>query len=96
LGTLIGVKTLGYVIAVSSHRLIDNGAIRKTHTGIWELSTGKQLESRGVEPDIVVESPPEMELQGRDVQLEKAIEFLMDKIKDKDRAKKIETPFEKR
>jgi tricorn protease len=96
LGTLIGVKTLGYVIAVSSHRLIDNGAIRKTHTGIWELSTGKQLESDGVDPDIVVESPPEMEVQGRDVQLEKATEFLKEKIKDKDRAKKLDTPIEKR
>lgn len=96
LGTLIGVKTLGYVIAVSSHRLIDNGAIRKTHTGIWEIDTGKQLESDGVEPDIVVESPPEMEVQGRDVQLEKAIEFLKEKVKDKDRAKKLDTPIEKR
>ncbi len=46
LGTLIGVKTLGYVIAVSSHRLIDNGAIRKTHTGIWEIEHGQTARER--------------------------------------------------
>jgi tricorn protease len=80
LGTLIGVPTLGFVIAVTGHPLIDGGQIRKTFIGIWEVSTGKQLESRGAIPDILVESPPEIEKAGRDVQLEKAIEFLMDKV----------------
>ena len=80
LGTLIGVPTLGFVIAVTGHPLIDGGQIRKTFIGIWELSTGKQLESRGAIPDVYVESPPEMEKQGRDMQLEKAIAFLMDKV----------------
>jgi tricorn protease len=80
LGTLIGVPTLGFVIAVTPHHLIDGGYIRKTFIGIWEESTGAQLESRGAIPDIRVESPPEMEKEGRDMQLEKAIEFLKDKI----------------
>jgi tricorn protease len=80
LGTLVGVPTLGFVIAVTGHQLIDGGTIRKTFIGIWEKSTGKQLESKGVMPDILVDSPPEMEKQGRDVQLEKAVEFLMGKI----------------
>jgi tricorn protease len=83
LGTLIGVPTLGFVIAVTPHYLIDGGYIRKTFVGIWEESTGAQLESRGAIPDIYVESPPEMEKIGRDMQLEKAIEFLKDKIASK-------------
>lgn len=80
LGTLIGVPTLGFVIAVTPHSLIDGGTIRKTFIGIWERSSGEQLESRGAIPDIHVESPPEMERIGRDMQLEKAIEFLMEAI----------------
>jgi len=56
LGTVIGVPTLGFVIAVSPHHLVDGGSIRKTFIGIWEESTGAQLE--------------------------KAIEFLMEKIGD--------------
>ena len=70
LGTLIGVPTLGFVIAVSTYRLVDGGSIRRTHTGLWEISTGEMMESRGVQPDILVESPPAMEQAGRDVQLE--------------------------
>jgi tricorn protease len=96
LGTLIGVPTLGYCIAVNSHPLIDGGQIRKTFIGIWELSTGRMIESRGVEPDILVESPPEMEKAGRDVQLEKAVEFLMGRIGDTPREYDYEIPIRER
>jgi tricorn protease len=96
LGTLIGVPTLGFVIAVSGHPLIDGGQVRKTFIGIWEISTGAQLESRGAIPDIHVESPPEMEKQGRDVQLEKAIEYLGGKIAGKGKIFDHEPKIEKR
>jgi tricorn protease len=79
LGTVIGVPTLGFVIAVTPHYLVDRGYIRKTFIGIWEQSTGEMLESRGAEPDIYVENDPGEEMRGVDKQLEKAIEFLMAK-----------------
>ncbi len=60
------------------------------------MSTGEMIESRGVEPDILVESPPDMEKAGRDVQLEKAVEFLMGKIGDKPRRYDYEIPIEDR
>ncbi|MCK4350853.1 MAG: hypothetical protein KAX13_08345 [Candidatus Krumholzibacteria bacterium] len=81
---------------MNSHPLIDGGSIRKTFIGIWELSTSRMIESRGVEPDILVESPPEMEKAGRDVQLEKAIEFLMGKIGDSPRDYDYDTPIRER
>ena len=96
LGTVIGVPTLGFVIAVMPHGLIDGGSIRKTFIGIWEESTGAQLESRGAIPDIHVESPPEMEKIGRDMQLEKAIEFLMEKIGDTPREHDTKVKIEER
>ena len=89
LGTIIGKQTLGFVIAVTPHVLIDQGQIRKTFIGIWELKTGDQLEGKGAVPDIFVDSPPDMEKAGRDMQLEKAVEFLMDKV-----AKKQQGVFE--
>ncbi|MDD3642240.1 MAG: hypothetical protein PHQ19_02090, partial [Candidatus Krumholzibacteria bacterium] len=64
--------------------------------GIWEKSTGEQLESRGAIPDIHVESPPEMERIGRDVQLEKAVEFLMEKIGPEPRDHDVPVRIEKR
>jgi len=96
LGTLIGVPTLGFVIAVTGHPLIDGGQVRKTFIGIWEVSTGAQLESRGAIPDIFVESPPEMEKIGRDMQLEKGIEFLLEKVATKGTIFDHEPTIEKR
>jgi len=96
LGTLIGVPTLGFVIAVTEHPLIDNGSIRKTFVGIWEMKSGDQLEGKGAIPDIYVESPPDMEKAGRDMQLEKAVEFLMDKIAKNPRKLDLETPIRAR
>jgi tricorn protease len=96
LGTCIGVPTLGFVIAVTPHYLVDGGSIRKTFIGIWEESSLSQLESRGAIPDIHVESPPEMEKAGRDMQLEKAIEFLLGKIGDKPRDHDSKVEIEER
>jgi tricorn protease len=96
LGTLIGTPTLGFVIAVTGHNLIDGGQIRKTFIGIWEINTGKQLEGRGAIPDILVESPPDMEKAGRDMQLEKAIEFLMNKVANKGKVFDYQPQIEKR
>ena len=96
LGTVIGVPTLGFVIAVTPHELIDGGTIRKTFIGIWEQSTGALLESRGAIPDIIVESPPEMEKAGKDMQLDKAVEFLIDAIAKDPRNLDYDTTIEKR
>ncbi len=86
LGTLIGVPTLGFVIAVTAHPMIDGGYVRQTSWGLWELS-GKMLEARGAIPDIYVENPPEAVLEGKDPQLDRAIEFLMKQIKKHPRKK---------
>lgn len=96
LGTCIGVPTLGFVIAVTPHYLVDGGAIRKTFIGIWEEDNLSQLESRGAIPDIYVESPPAMEKAGRDMQLEKAIEFLLGKIGDESREHDVKLKIEER
>ncbi|MDD4856776.1 MAG: S41 family peptidase, partial [Candidatus Krumholzibacteria bacterium] len=95
LGPVIGSPTLGYVIAVTPHVLIDGGQVRKAFIGIWDIKTGQQLESHGVQPDVLVQSTPEMEKIGRDVQLEKAVEVLMGSI-SKSPNKVDEMPIEKR
>ncbi len=91
LGTVIGKQTLGYVIAVRSSQLIDGGLIRLASVGMWELG-GKQLEGLGAIPDRVVENTPKDELEGKDRQLEKAIEFLMAEIAKDPRNHDYPTP----
>jgi len=91
LGKVIGVPTLGFVIAVTEHRMIDGGSVRKTFVGIWD-NEGKMMESKGVQPDILVYNKPEEELKGIDSQLLKAIEVLKADIKKDPR--KFDYPHE--
>jgi tricorn protease len=95
LGTVIGKQTMGYVIAIRSYRLIDGGWIQRPIVGIWELD-GTQLEGLGATPDIVVENTPEDELKGRDPQLEKAIDYLMEEIAKSPRNYDYPTPIKAR
>ncbi len=81
LGKLIGVPTLGFVIAVNEYPLIDGGTVRKTFIGIWDIY-GNQLESRGAIPDIIVQNDPNEFVKGKDSQLLKAIEVLKKEIKN--------------
>ena len=76
LGTVIGIPTLGFVIAVGPYQLIDNGVVRRTTTGLWDIY-GSQLESRGAIPDIEVKNPPKETFHGGDAQLEAAINHLL-------------------
>ncbi len=81
LGTVIGIPTLGFVIAVGPYRLVDNGVVRRTTTGLWDVE-GSQLESRGALPDITVRNMPRETYEGRDAQLDAAIEHLLGLIEE--------------
>jgi len=95
LGTVIGKQTLGFVIAVRPHRLVDGGIIRQTFMGLWEID-GTHLESLGAIPDITVENTPDDEIAGRDQQLQKAIDFLMGEIEKSPRDLDYPTSIEPR
>lgn len=87
LGKVIGVPTLGFVVAVGGYQLMDNGNIRRTHTGLWDIY-GNQMESRGALPDIEVKNDPNDVVKGKDAQLEAAINHLLGEIK----AHPVKTP----
>lgn len=95
LGKVLGVQTLGFVIAVNGYPLIDGGNIRKTFIGIWDVD-GNQLESRGAIPDIIVENNPNDLAKGIDSQLNKAIEILLKEINEKPVFPKVDTTIKAR
>lgn len=80
LGTIIGTRTWGGEIWLSSgNRLVDNGIATAAEHGVY--ADGKWLiEGHGVDPDITVDNEPYATYQGKDAQLEAAIKFLQDKI----------------
>ncbi len=79
LGPVIGVRTPGGVIGTNDITLSDGSTLRIPRVG-WFGIDGKDMEGFGVQPDIVVEETPEDRANGRDPQLEKAIETLLEKL----------------
>src|SRR5262249_31298638 len=69
LGKIVGTPTPGYVIGTYEGQLVD-GARFRLPSWAYYTPEGGNLETRGVEPDILVENRPEEIAAGRDRQLE--------------------------
>ncbi|WP_208596369.1 S41 family peptidase [Desulfonatronospira thiodismutans] len=78
-GVLVGEQTYGGVISTSGYRLIDGAQVRVPSRG-WYLPDGTDMEQNGAVPDLRVEQTPEDEAAGRDPQLEKAVENLLERL----------------
>lgn len=75
LGPLIGRRTWGGLIGISgSPALIDGGSVTVPTFGIYSNEGKWIVEGHGVEPDIEVMDDPALLAQGRDPQLDRAIQ----------------------
>lgn len=82
LGQLIGKRTWGGLVGIGGYPpLIDGGAVTAPRWGIWFPSGQWEVENRGVAPDIEVEFDPKLVREGKDPQLEKAIEIVLAELK---------------
>jgi tricorn protease len=82
LGPLIGTRTWGGVRGIRGNTgLMDGGYITRPEFAMYGLDSKWLIENHGVQPDVVVDNPPDLVLKGQDPQLEKAIEMLMEQIK---------------
>jgi tricorn protease len=57
---------------------MDGGSITAPRIAIYGLNGEWEVENVGISPDIEVEFDPKLVMQGRDPQLEKAVEVVMD------------------
>jgi len=82
LGPLIGERTWGGVRGIRGNiPLMDGGYITRPEFSLYSLDSKWLIENRGVQPDVVVDNPPDLVRKGQDPQLEKAIDMLMQEIK---------------
>lgn len=82
LGPLIGQRTAGAGIWLSDrNRLSDNGIARIAENGQFRADGQWLIEGRGVSPDIEVENLPFESFNGRDRQLDAALDYLERKLK---------------
>ncbi|MBA3949318.1 MAG: PD40 domain-containing protein [Acidobacteria bacterium] len=82
LGPIIGKQTWGGLVGTLGFpTLMDGGNITAPNLAIWTEDEGWIVENEGVPPDIEVEQTPADVIAGRDPQLERAIEIVMDELK---------------
>lgn len=78
IGPLIGKRTWGGLVGIGGYpQLIDGGSVTAPHFAFYSPEGEWEVENRGVSPDIEIEMDPKAWRQGRDPQLEKAIEVAM-------------------
>jgi tricorn protease len=81
LAPVIGMRTWGGAIGIEPHQpLIDGGVVTPPQFGLYGLERTWLIEGHGVDPDIEVQNMPGDVLQGKDAQLDKAIEVLLERI----------------
>ena len=82
IGPLVGKRTWGGLVAsFPAPQLMDGGFVTAPDAAIFGLDGEWEVENVGVGPDIEVEMDPAAWRQGRDPQLEKAVEVLMEELK---------------
>lgn len=83
IGTLIGKRSWGGVVGIrGSMPFIDGGDLRRPEFAPFDENGNWVIEGHGVEPDIYVDNDPAKEYAGEDQQLNKAIEVILEQLKD--------------
>lgn len=81
-GRLVGTRTWGGLVGIWDYpELIDGGSVTAPRGAIYGLQGEWEVENRGIAPDIEVEMDPALVRQGRDPQLEKAVEVVLEELK---------------
>ncbi len=82
LGTVVGVPSWGGLVGILNQQLtIDNGTVEQSNNAFYGRDGKWIVENHGADPDVLVGNDPGSVMAGRDLQLEKAIEVILDKIK---------------
>jgi len=80
LGTIVGTETYRWIIFTSGKGLVDGSFYRLPSWGCYALD-GKDLEITGVKPDVYIKNTFKDRLDGKDPQLDKAIELILGQLK---------------
>ncbi len=83
IGPLIGKRTWGGLVGIGGYpELIDGGHVTAPRAAIYGLKGEWEVENHGVAPDVDVDLDPAAWRAGHDAQLEKAIQVVMQELKE--------------
>ncbi|MDX2000619.1 MAG: PDZ domain-containing protein [Thermoanaerobaculia bacterium] len=93
LGPLVGKRTWGGLVGILGFpTLLDGGFVSAPNLGFW-TEDGFRVENEGVPADVEVEQWPALVAQGRDPQLEKAIELALAELAKNPPKQLVRPPF---
>lgn len=82
IGPLVGKRTWGGLVGIYDYPpLMDGGSVTAPRLAFWNPNGTWDVENNGVAPDVEVEHDPKAVREGRDPQLEKAVEWVLDSMK---------------
>ncbi len=83
LGPIIGVRTWGGIVGISGSKpYVDGQDVRTPFFTSYSTDGEWIVENRGVDPDILVDINPFEDFKGNDAQLNKAVEYLLEQLKN--------------
>lgn len=83
LGKTIGTRSWGGVVGIrGSLPFIDGGSLNRPEFAPFDKNGNWIIEGYGVDPDIVIDNNPYLEYMGEDQQLNKAIEVILEEMKN--------------
>ena len=82
LGPVVGVPSWGGLVGILNQQLtIDDGTVEQSNNAFYGREGKWLVENHGADPDILVDNDPGSVMAGRDLQLEKAIAVMLERIK---------------
>jgi tricorn protease len=83
LGPVIGVPSWGGLVGIVNTQVtIDNGTVEQSNNAFYGAEGKWLVENHGAEPDILQDNDPASAAAGKDLQLDKAIEVVLQRIKE--------------
>src|SRR5947209_6340103 len=98
LGKLIGKRSWGGVVGIrGTLPLLDGGTLNRPEFSRYDVA-GKEwvMEGHGVDPDIVVDNDPGEEFAGKDAQLQRAIDQMLEELKNRPKDLPKPPPYPKK
>lgn len=93
-GPLVGTRTWGGLVGIGGYpTLLDGGAVTAPHFAFFSPEGKWDVENHGVAPDVEVELDPYEVRNGRDPQLEKAVNIILEELKKHPPAKPIRPAY---
>lgn len=83
IGPIVGHRTWGGLVGIGGYpELLDGGGVTSPRWAIYGLNGEWEVENHGIKPDYEVELEPKAFAEGHDLQLERAVQLVLDQLKE--------------